>query len=41
MLAMWQDERKEVPVLQHAEVESFATANPPADNPSRTGSKVT
>jgi hypothetical protein len=35
------DEGKEVPVLQHAEVESLATPKPPADNPSRTGSKVT
>jgi hypothetical protein len=35
-----QDEGKKVSVLQHAEVETLATAKPPADNPPRTGSRV-
>ena len=35
-----QDERKKGSVLQHAEVETLATAKPPADELSRTGSKL-
>jgi hypothetical protein len=35
-----QDERKKGSVLQHAEVETLATAKPPADDASRTGSKM-
>jgi hypothetical protein len=35
-----QDERKQGSALQHAEVETLATAKPPGDDPSRTGSKV-